>query len=223
MPAVIAFLLFFVINPSVYAVTVVGVIAGAEHGVALIRPKEGANTRVVKPGENLEPGVTVKRITAEFVELQIKDQIQRMKIGEEYTAELSTKSQAHLHTATYSSTGHTYAGGGIERQGNQVRITPELRDHIVHRELSKVLMQAAAIPYYIAGELRGFKLWDIDAGSLYELVGFKNGDIVTAVNGSEIVDVGSTIRLLHSLRDADAASVNVLRSGSEQTITISIY
>lgn len=220
MPALILFFAFLFVVPSSYAVTVVGVIAGHNEGIALVRTKIGASTRAVKSGETLEPGVTVARISREYVDLRVQGKIQRMRVGEETAIDYSPSSMADSGSSQF--TEHRFAQGGIERNGNEVRITSELRDLVVRRELAKVLMQAAAIPYYIQGELRGFKLWDIDAGSLYELVGFKNGDIVTALNGSEIVDVGSTVRLLHSLRDANEATVSVLRNGFEQTIKIAI-
>jgi type II secretion system protein C len=92
----------------------------------------------------------------------------------------------------------------------------------VRHELGKVLMQAAAIPYYINGQLRGFRLWDIDANSVYELAGLKNGDIVMAINGSDIVDVGGAIRMLQRLKDESDASVTIVRDGVEQVITIAV-
>jgi type II secretion system protein C len=193
--------------PRAVAVTVVGVIASEQGGVALIRTKEGANPIVARAGEEIQRDVIVRRITREFVYLQIKGKLERAKVGEELVASLAPEA------GSYS---------GIERRGNQVRITTQLRDHIVRHELGKVLMQAAAVPYYINGQLRGFRLWDIDANSVFDLAGLKDGDIVMAINGSDIVDVGGAIRMLQRLKDESDASVTIVREGAEQVITIAV-
>lgn len=194
-------------SPDAHAVTVVGVIASEQGGVALVRTKEGASPIVVRTGDEIQRNVIVRRITREFVYLQISGRLERAKVGEELVPADAPPSGAY---------------GGIERRGGQVRITAQLRDHIVRNELGKVLMQAAAVPYYVSGQLRGFRLWDIDANSIYDLVGFKDGDIVTAINGNDIIDVGGAIRLLQQLKNESDASVTIVRSGVEQTITIAV-
>jgi type II secretory pathway component PulC len=72
----------------------------------------------------------------------------------------------------------------------------------------------------VNGELQGFQLLEIDAGSIYEKVGLTNGDVVTAINGQALSDVGNTIKMLHSLKDKTNADVTVLRGGREQTMQI---
>ena len=88
--------------------------------------------------------------------------------------------------------------------------------------LSKVLMQAAAVPNYQGGQLKGFTLWEIDKGSVYELAGFQDGDVITAINGQELTDVGNTIKMLHSLKGENRAEVSVTRAGTARTIKIEV-
>lgn len=207
MPVLIAlFVLMFYSLPA-RALSVVGVIASDHGGVALVRPKVGAAPVVVRAGERVAENIFVNKIARDFVDFKIHGRIERARVGEDLVSD-PTQTTANV--------------SGIERHGNKVVISAQLREQIVRRDLGKVLMQAAAVPYYMNGELRGFSLWDIDQGSVYELAGFKNGDIVVAINGSDIVDVGSAIRTLHSLRDESEASVRVLRNGSEETILIAV-
>jgi type II secretory pathway component PulC len=83
-------------------------------------------------------------------------------------------------------------------------------------------MQAAAVPNYEGGRLKGFTLWEIDKGSVYELAGFQDGDVITAINGQELTDVGNTIKLLHSLKGESRADVSVTRAGTARTIKIEV-
>lgn len=208
MLARLALIFVCLFSSQALAISIVGVIAAERSGVALIRTQQGVPPVVVRAGEKIANDIVVYKISRDFVDLKIRGRLERARVGEELTYKDSIRSTIY---------------SGIERQGNQVRITSQLREQIVRRDLGKVLMQAAAVPYYINGNLRGFRLWDIDAGSVYDLVGFKDGDIVMAINESEIVDVGGTVRMLQSLRDQDQASVKVVRNGVEEIITISVW
>ena len=111
---------------------------------------------------------------------------------------------------------------GVEAKGDKVRISSTLRDTLTGQQLSRVLVQAAALPYYEDGQLSGFKLMAIDAGSIYDKVGFKDGDIVTSVNGQRLSDVGRTIQLLHSLKGANMAQVTYRRGGADRSLTLEV-
>mgnify|MGYP006289965903 CR=1 FL=1 len=111
---------------------------------------------------------------------------------------------------------------GVERLGDKVKISSVLRDTLTGQQLSRVLVQAAAVPYYEDGMLSGFQLLAIDAGSIYDKVGFKDGDIVTSVNGQKLSDVGRTIQLLHSMKGANIAQVTFRRGGSDHSLTLEV-
>ncbi len=187
---------------------VLGVIASAEsgQGVALLKGVEGGEAFAARVGQEIALDVKILRITREFVYLQVNGRMEKVHVGEQVdTANLGVADEA---------------SGGIERSGNNVRISASFREHAVKNQLGKILMQAAAVPYYLNGELVGFRLWDIDQGSIYERTGFVDGDIVTSINGQALTDVGMTIRMLQSLKDAPKVDVNFIRNGESQEMQI---
>jgi general secretion pathway protein C len=194
---------------------VIGVIASGESGmgVALLKEPGSGKTFAARAGQQLADQATIRHITRDYVYFQVGERTEKVRVGEAY---------AGVQTEGESSGGAVVLDQGMERQGNVVRLTASLRERLVKHDLSKVLMQAAAVPYYVNGELNGFRLWEIDPGSLYEKAGFSDGDIITAINGQPLVDVGQTIRMLQSMRDETRADITFLRKGAEQTLQIMI-
>lgn len=193
---------------------VLGVIASVDEnqGVALMKDLDGGEAFAARVGQEIARDVKIFRITREYVYLQVNGRLDKVKVGEQ------------LDTGRSSASGLAVddSAGGVERSGNTVRVSAAFREHMVKEELSKVLMQAAAVPYYVNGALAGFRLWDIDPGSIYEKTGFQNGDIVTSINGQELTDVGRTIGMLQSLKNEARVSITFTRGGAPQTIEISV-
>lgn len=188
---------------------VLGVIAsGVEtSGVALV--KTGNNSAfAARVGDEVDRGVVIQRITREFVYLRVNGRLERLKVGEQISGYDNVPKGLPADV------------GGVERQGNKVRVSAAYREHMVKHQLSAILMQAAAVPYYSANVLNGFRLLEIEAGSVFEKVGFVNGDLITAINGQRLTDVAMTIRLLQSLKDETKADVTLIRNNQEQSLQI---
>lgn len=194
---------------------VLGVIAtaDADDGVALLKRQGDGRTFAARVGHEVQQGVVVFRVTREYVYVKVNGRLDKVKVGEELE---STSAPSSANTAS-----HGAPSGGVQRDGNNVRLTSAYREHL-KTQLNKILMQAAAVPYYVNGQLQGFRLWDIDEGSIYDQAGFANGDLITAINGTTLSDVSQTIRMLQSLREETNAAVTYIRKGVEQTLQISI-
>ena len=192
---------------------VLGVIASSNErgGVALLKNGRG-ETFAARGGQELERGLFIERITRDFVDVRIDGRVERLKVGEE----LSTP----VVTATAESPGGVVQEDGFERQGGTVKVTAAYRDHVVKNQLATILMQAAATPHYVNGQLIGFRLSDLEPGSIFIKAGFVDGDVVTGINGQSLSDVASTVRLLHSLKQEAKADVTLVRGGREQTMQI---
>jgi len=53
-------------------------------------------------------------------------------------------------------------------------------------------------------------------------LGFQDGDIVTAVNGESIRDLGQLLGLMDRFKNAKSLNINILRGGQPTTVTISL-
>jgi type II secretion system protein C len=82
--------------------------------------------------------------------------------------------------------------------------------------------QARIVPSQRDGEVQGFKFYGIRRGSLPQLLGLKNGDMLTEVNGEEIKSVDQAMSLAMKLRRASNLSVGLVRRGETLTKEIQI-
>ena len=82
--------------------------------------------------------------------------------------------------------------------------------------------QARIVPSQRDGETQGFKFYGIRRGSLPKLLGLKNGDMLTEVNGEEIRSVDKAMSLAMKLRRASNLSVTLVRKGQPITKEIQI-
>lgn len=82
--------------------------------------------------------------------------------------------------------------------------------------------QARIVPSQRDGETQGFKFYGIRRGSLPKLLGLKNGDMLTEVNGEEIRSVDKAMSLAMKLRRASNLSVTLVRRGKPITKEIQI-
>ena len=76
------------------------------------------------------------------------------------------------------------------------------------------------MPNYVAGQLRGFKLFPGRDRKRFEQLGLQPGDMVTQVNGVPIKDAQHGLEMLQSLGSSTSALVTVERGGVIQSVTI---
>ncbi len=88
--------------------------------------------------------------------------------------------------------------------------------------LPKLLSQARAVPYFRNGKSIGMRLFAIRAGSLYEKIGLKNGDILTAVNENTLADPTQALKLFEQLKTEREIQVSIERNGGNINLNYSI-
>jgi general secretion pathway protein C len=192
---------------------VLGAIGSDMHatGVVLLKKRDNDKAFAVKVGSEVEKGITVFKINDRYVYFKNQNEMIRVKIGEDLE-----QANTSIDVVTMPSKGE------IEVRGDRVTLSAKYKDHLVKNDLTKILMQAAAIPVYQNGRLEGFKIVDIEPASIYEQVGLKNGDIITEINSQKLSDVGMAVKVLNSLRNDVFAEVRLLRAGTEKTIEINV-
>lgn len=116
----------------------------------------------------------------------------------------------------------TYSEPGFERKAGKVTISQGYRDQLVNRDLGKILMQATAEPHIQNGRIAGFKLTQIDEDSIFSKSGFRNEDIITAINGKNLSNIATAINILKSLKNSEFVEFDVMRGGSRETISLTV-
>lgn len=90
------------------------------------------------------------------------------------------------------------------------------------KDFNKVLTQARAVPNFENGQAAGYKIFQIVPGSMYDQLGFKNGDVIRKVNGEEVNDVTKAMEYLKELQNSNEVEIVVNRNGVPQTLYYSI-
>ncbi|MGE5624382.1 MAG: type II secretion system protein GspC [Bacillota bacterium] len=80
------------------------------------------------------------------------------------------------------------------------------------------LMDAVrAMPVMEQGKLSGYRIYPAGNPSMFNQLGLKPGDVVTAVNGIPLTDPAQSMRILASVKTADQVSITLLRNGQPMT------
>ncbi|MEM6992607.1 MAG: type II secretion system protein GspC [Myxococcota bacterium] len=82
--------------------------------------------------------------------------------------------------------------------------------------------QARVVPSQKDGKTQGYKLYGIRRGTLPKLLGLKNGDMITSINGEELTSIDKAMALYTKLRRASQLEVNITRKGKAMTKEIQI-
>lgn len=205
---------------------VTGVISSSHkgQGIALLKHKTSGKTFVIREGEKIQADITLLRVERRYVHLLWNDESYRLDVGEEFLRNLPrppTRDE-NLQAEKQAAPTDLRQIAGIERQGNVLTVSESLKDSLVGENLSTILMQAAAVPHTKDGKLVGFQLLEIDEGSIFDVAGFKNGDVITHINEQPINNAAYALRALNNLRQAKQASFNYLRQDTEHELTVQI-
>lgn len=205
--------------PSVNGLFVIGVVGVNKPlgAVVLIKNKEG-RILPTRTGQKLPDhfgGLTLASVSSKYAVFKSGQSSFRMKIGTGEVESIVAKERDQTISANLVSS-------GIEKKGNEVSIAKDFKEHLINERLDAVLMQAAAVPHVVNGRLKGFEIWEIEDGSLFNALGLQNGDVVTAIDGREISNASLAIRQLNSLKTASALSFSYVRNGTKQDVSVRV-
>ncbi|HYX33571.1 MAG TPA: PDZ domain-containing protein [Oligoflexus sp.] len=202
-------------NPFDY--NVLGVIASSQNqkGVALIKQKPSGRVAAFREGQDIAAGCRIEKIFRKTVTFSYNSKFYELSVGDETPTEVKGTPQSNVAE-------NLGQADGIERQGNTLKVTRSLKDNLVGENLNKILMQAAAVPHVENGRLMGFQLLEIDQGSIFDVAGLKNGDIITHINEQPINDAALAIKALSQLKAASSATFNYIRNRKPMELVIQI-
>ncbi|MDX8408996.1 MAG: type II secretion system protein GspC [Mariprofundales bacterium] len=185
----------------------VGTVVAGDHSVAMILPMAGKAVDIFYIGDAVIPRVTVKAILADHVVLDAD--------GDKRELWLDKKAQA--------------AAAGMPQPAPTVQVLPSSAPNVRKMGLSRqvvnnamanfstLLSQARILPHFTNGKADGFLVTDIAAGSLYQQLGLKNGDILTGVNGKPVTSMDQAMNMYRQLQRAPSVDVAVMRGGQQQS------
>lgn len=138
---------------------------------------------------------------------------------------LEVKSAQTRDTTPVSTTPVTMPGlnrSGIRRISDNQRLVSQdtLRQQL--QNLPQLLTQAKAIPHIENGQSTGFRVTEIQPGSVFQDLGLEREDVIRAVNGSPVRSVDDAIKAYGNLKTAKSFRLDLLRRGQPLTIDFSV-
>jgi general secretion pathway protein C len=192
-----------------------GAIAGGRGGgVALIKNRQSGEIKAFRIGENAFGFGTVLSVSREI--LIIRQGKSLITITSKF-AGANTLSGGFATKGKVVSTEDKHAEDGFQRvtKGNDIKVEVDgrYRDKMVTQELPKILMEAASEPVMKDGEIIGFKLFQIEQGSMFSKLGIKDGDTIKEINGVPLNNVAKTIQFLNGLKQEPNVKIDIVRDG----------
>jgi len=84
------------------------------------------------------------------------------------------------------------------------------------------VMRVVASYDNVAGKLRGFRAYPGRNRAIFSKLGLKPGDLVTAINGTQLDDPQHSQEVFNTIQTSDRVSVTIERGGQKQEITLNI-
>lgn len=89
-------------------------------------------------------------------------------------------------------------------------------------DLSKLMAEARASPYFVDGKVAGFQIVPVTTESFFSRIGLISGDILKRVNGVDVRDPGQVLTLFQQVRNERSVKVDILRNEQPTTLIYDI-
>ncbi len=91
-------------------------------------------------------------------------------------------------------------------------------------DLSSILMQARAVPNREpgTGNINGFRILDMQPGSIYEQLGIQRMDVIKSVDGNPVDSPAKAMELYQTLKNNNKVVLQVERNGKTESMTYNI-
>jgi general secretion pathway protein C len=174
-----------------------------KHGVAII--SDSGPSKVYSVGDNIE-GASLHSVYLDHVILD------RAGILETLTLPRQLGPGMHAPPITRRG-GDARTVAAVDNIRRMVQQDPGLLDQVMR-----------TVPSFdnAAGKLRGFRAYPGRNRQIFNRLGLKPGDLVTAINGTQLDDPQRSQEVFNTIQSSDHATVTVERAGQKQDITLNI-
>jgi type II secretion system protein C len=101
----------------------------------------------------------------------------------------------------------------VHQLGPNRYLIPRARlDHDLSN-MGSLFTQIRAVPNLQNGSTNGFRLSQIEPGSIFQQIGLEDGDVVTGAQGQQVTDPMRAMMLVSALRNSPSISLSLIRNG----------
>ena len=187
----------------------VGTIVAGKDSFALI--KSGSKTSIFQLGEELAPGVVVSEIGRQLVVLMVHGVRKELPLKQRKGAGAKLVRQQNPAASKR---------GIVAVDESSWKISKAVAKN-ARANLNSLLQTARMIPQMKNGKTVGFKLVELEKGSLLEQIGLKVGDLVVEINHVKLNSPEKALQIFQQLREANNISLGLMRNGKPETFEYS--
>ena len=185
------------------------------------KDERGTEQEIFRIGDPVfEEGSSLVRVGLRDIKVKRRDEsTQTFTIGEDCEAGSSSPASKPVAVAEPSKDG---VGDGIEEVGDNKFVIPSEEIDKAMGNLESLAKDARVVPHYQNGQVVGFKVFRIKAGSVYSKLGLKNGDILERVNGEELNSPEKALALYQTLRNEKGFQLDLRRRNQPLTLSYEV-
>jgi general secretion pathway protein C len=184
--------------------------ANPDRSLATIMLRGQAKVEPYSIGQQVEGMAEIKHILRERVVFKnLRTQgLEYIEIPQDQKIVISTEKPFSAEAPQADKTDFTVKRADIDKQ---------LED------LPKLLQAARVVPEISAdGRIKGYRLVEMQPGSIYETLGLRLGDVIKGANGEDVTNPQKAMELFQSLKGADNIKLVIERSGQETTLNFNV-
>lgn len=206
--------------PSNLPLNLIGTLvhSNPEKSIAAIEVKSKSMTGSYVTGAEIENLAKVEKVERTRV------YIRNSNTGAMEYIEMKSANKVSFDTAKTTAAPVKTGGGEVVSTGtNQFQI--KRADLLKYtNDLSSVLMQARAVPNRDpnTGEINGFRILDMQPGSIYEQLGLQRMDVLKGVNGEPIDSIQKAMEMYNTLKNGNQVKLQIERGGKSDTFTYDV-
>jgi general secretion pathway protein C len=175
-------------------------------GAAIIGTK-GAKQEYFKVGATVMNGVTLQGVFNDRVVLSRNGRSEVLRFPKVSTSGSLTSTTRRTSSKQTSATASTALRGYRE---------------VFQKEPLKIFEHVRFIPVRSREGLKGYRILPQKNRELYNKLGIRPSDLVTAVNGVTLTNDREAMKLMQTLKDASTIQVDIVRRGEPQSLTFNL-
>lgn len=181
----------------------------SERPFAIIEDDQTHLQSLYRLGDEIPDAGTIIKVERTRILINHDGDIKSLEISGDRMPAGMTVGQAADTTETNSSP----VGHGVHLSApNQYTVDRATVDSNL-KNMGSLLTQMRALPNIENGKTDGFKLSEIQQGSLFQQMGLQDGDIVKNIAGQDINDPMKALELLNVLQNQQSITMQVVRNG----------
>lgn len=112
----------------------------------------------------------------------------------------------------------------IDSNANQSAATASLREYkeVFQNEPLKIFEHVRFVPVRSRDGLKGYRVLPQKDRQLYNKLGIRPSDLVTAVNGVNLTDDKEAMKLIQMMKEATSVQVDIVRNGQPQSLNFNL-